>query len=78
MAALSEHQPWRRGTVTSQTQQLPQLPEAVEEDPASHHEDRHGLQQIEDDLQSELSFASAYSDPRDLSDVMLQRMESTV
>ena len=78
MAALSEHQPWRRSTVTSQTKQLPQLPETVEEESSSHHEDRHDLQQVEEDLQSELSFASAYSDPRDLSDVMLQRMESTV
>ena len=87
MAALSDHQSWRRGTSATHIQpQLPLLPETVEEE---HEEDRHReaggleqredlqLRQIEDDLQSELSFASAYSNPRDSSDTF-QRMESTV
>lgn len=109
MAALSDHPSqfqWRRVTSTTQVQQLPQLPETVEE----HHqenvpdddddddtsvpagEDGRGLQQqlewegelendqlrqIEEDLQSELSFASAYSHPRE-SPKSLERMETTV
>ena len=84
----------------TQVQQLPQLPETVEEqqenvpDDDRHHsvraagelEDGRGLElyeeddqlrQIEEDLQSELSFTSAYSHPRD-SPKTLQRMETTV
>ena len=79
----------------TQAQQLPQLPETIEEQqenaPDDDHcvrgEDGHGLQlqlegdnelrQIEEDLQSELSFTSAYSHPRD-SPKTLQRMETTV
>ena len=101
MAALSDHpSQWRRVTSMTQVQQLPQLPETVEEqqenvpDDDHHHsvravgelEDGRGLvlceeddqlRQIEEDLQSELSFTSAYSHPRD-SPKTLQRMETTV
>ena len=84
---------WRRVTSTTQVQQLSQLPETIEEQQETasdghsfHGEDDHGLQQheeedqlhlVEEDLQSELSFASAYSHPRD-SPKTLQRMETTV
>ena len=84
----------------TQVQQLPQLPETVEERQENvpdddHHrsvraagelEDGHGLElyeeddqlrQIEEDLQSELSFTSAYSHPRN-SPKTLQCMETTV
>ena len=82
----------------TQVQQLPQLPETVEEqqenvpdDDDDHSvrtvgEDGCGLElceeddqlrQIEEDLQSELSFTSAYLHPRD-SPKTLQHMETTV
>lgn len=88
MAALSDHpSQWRRITSMTQMQQLPQLPETIEEVQENVSEGHsHGLQQqeeedqlrqIEEDLQSELSFASAYSHPRD-SPKTLQRMETTV
>ena len=111
MAALSDHPSqfqWRRVS-TTQVQQLPQLPETVEEhhqenapdDDDDDHtsvgpvdgeggrgllpqlewegelEDDDQLRQIEEDLQSELSFASAYSHPRE-SPKLLERMETTV
>ena len=94
MAALSDHpSQWRRVISTTQTQQQPQLPETIEEQPETasdghsfHGDDNHGVQQyeeedhlrqIEEDLVSELSFTSAYSHPRD-SPKTLQRMETTV
>ena len=116
MAALSDHPSqfqWKRVTSTTQVQQLPQLPETVEEhhqenapddddnDDDDHtsvgpvdgeggrgllpqlewegelEEDDDQLRQIEEDLQSELSFASAYSHPRE-SPKSLERMETTV
>jgi hypothetical protein len=89
----------------TQAQQLPQLPETIEEhqetapDDDSDHtsvpvdggdgrglqqqqqeweeEDDEQLRQIEEDLQSELSFSSAYSHPRE-SPKLLQHMETTV
>ena len=77
----------------TQVQQLPQLPETIEEHQEnvsdSHsfqsedgrslqqHEEEDQLRQVEEDLQSELSFTSAYSHPKD-SPKTLQRMETTV
>ena len=77
----------------TQVQQLPQLPETIEEHQENvsgdhsfqgeegrglqQHEEEEQLRQVEEDLQSELSFSSAYSHPRD-SPKTLQRMETTV
>ena len=85
---MSDPQSWKRGS--SVTRQLPQLPETIEEqlenvsDGHSCHDDGRQslhqddqLSQVEADLQSELSFASAYSNPRDSSETV-QHMETTV
>ena len=93
MAALSDPPSWRRGTSITQVQQLPQLSETIKEHQENvsdghdfYGEDGHSLQQleeeeqlrqVEEDLQSELSFTSAYSHPRD-SPKTLQHMETTV
>ena len=77
----------------TQVQQLPQLPETIEEHreivsddhgvqgeegrSLQQHEEEDQLHQVEEDLQSELSFTSAYSHPRD-SPKTLQRMETAV
>ena len=93
MAALSDPQSWKRGSSVTQIQQLPQLPETVEEQSENvsegHnlHDDSQSFRQdlaeesqshqVDEDLKSELSFTSAYSSPRDSTD-MLQHMETTV
>lgn len=87
MAALSDPQSWKKGSSVTLMQQLPQLPETVEElsesvserhnlHDASHAEESQSSQ-VDEDLKSELSFTSAYSSPRDSTD-MLQHMETTV
>ena len=84
MAALSDPPSWRRVTSMTQVQQLPQLPETIEEhqesvsgDHSFQGEEEEQLRRVEEDLQSELSFTSAYSHPRD-SPKTLQCMETTV
>ena len=93
MAALSDPQSWKRGSSMTQMQQLPQLPESVEElsenvseghiihdaSQTFHQDLAEEIQpsQDDEDLKSELSFTSAYSSPRDSTD-MLQHMETTV
>ena len=87
MAALSEPQSWRRGSAKTQFQQLPQLPETVEEQleggaEADVHRPHRSqverrLSEVDEDLQSELSFTSAHSNPMDSSD-SLQHLETTV
>ena len=91
---MSDHPLPRRVTSTTQVQQLPQLPETIEEHHGSAldgrssvgeegrsllelHDEEDQLRQVEEDLQSELSFASAYSHPRD-SPNSLTCMETTL
>lgn len=85
MAALSDPQSWRRGSSMTQIQQLPRLPETVEErlDSVSEGQGSHRRVEggrfslVDEDLQSELSFTSAYSNPRDSTE-SLELMETTV